>query len=121
MAAHGKKFISIVSAHEGDAGDATALEKILDVYHAPIVQPFLAKSNGVIKNMDAGTIGRASVFLGGGRHKTDDEIDYAVGFSKIKKIGEMVVRNEPLFIVHARTEHSLNSVMPLLEKAIEVR
>jgi hypothetical protein len=60
-------------------------------------------------------------FLGGGRHKTDDEIDYAVGFSKIKKIGEMVVRNEPLFFVHARTEHSLNSVMPLLEKAIEVR
>src|SRR5256714_9189280 len=59
-----KKFISIVYAQDGDA---TTLEKILDVHRAPIIRPITAKSDGVVKKMDAESIGRASVLLGGGR------------------------------------------------------
>ena len=51
---------------------------------------------------------------------TDDAIDFAVGFSGIKKIGERVEKGEPLFIVHARTDQSMRLVSPLLEKAVEV-
>jgi hypothetical protein len=31
-----------------------------------------------------------------------------------------VEKNEPLMFVHARTEQSLNSVLPLLEQAVEI-
>jgi pyrimidine-nucleoside phosphorylase len=112
-----KKFVSLVYAQDGDA---TMLEKILDLHKAPIVRPLPAQSSGVVKKMDAELIGRASVLLGAGRQQTNDAIDFAVGFSAIKKIGEHVDRNEPLLFVHARNEQTFLSVMPLLEKAVDV-
>jgi pyrimidine-nucleoside phosphorylase len=112
-----KKFISLVYAQDGDA---TLVEKILDSHPAPIVQPFPAKSAGTVKRMDAELIGRASVILGAGRQRANDPIDFAVGFSKIKKIGESVEADEPLFMIHARNERSIVNITPLIEKAVEV-
>ncbi len=112
-----KKFIALVYAQDGDA---TALEKILDVHRAPVIRPVPANKSGAVKKMDAELIGRASVLLGGGRQKAGDKIDFAVGISGIKKIGEKVEADEPLLIVHARTDQSLTSVMPILEKAATV-
>src|SRR5205809_402319 len=112
-----RKFVSLVYAQDGDA---TMLEKILDQHRALIVQPWPAKSAGVVKKMDAELIGRASVSLGAGRQKTDDAIDFAVGFSKIKKVGEQVAVDEPLFMVHARNERSIVNITPLLQKAVEI-
>jgi thymidine phosphorylase len=112
-----KKFVALVYAQDGDA---TALEKIVELHRARVIQPFPAKTSGIVKKMDAELIGRASVLLGAGRHKTEDAIDYAVGFSAIKKIGEHADLNEPLLLMHARNERSLMEVAPLLEKAVEV-
>lgn len=112
-----KKFVSLVYAQDGDA---TSVEKILDSHPAPIVEPFPAKSAGTVKRMDAELIGRASVTLGAGRQRTNDPIDFAVGFSKIKKIGEKVQAGEPLFMIHARNERSIVNITPLIEKAVEV-
>jgi pyrimidine-nucleoside phosphorylase len=112
-----KKFISLVYAQDGDA---TTLEKIADVHRAPVVRPIAAKSKGIVKKMDAELIGRASVLLGGGRQRTGDAIDFAVGFSQIKKIGERVEKKEPLMMAHARNEQTLAAVLPLLEKAAEI-
>jgi pyrimidine-nucleoside phosphorylase len=112
-----KKFVSLVYAQDGDA---TMLEKILEQHRALIVQPWPAKSAGVVKKIDAELMGRASVSLGAGRQKADDAIDFAVGFSKIKKVGEQVVVDEPLFMVHARNERSIVNITPLLQKAVEI-
>ncbi len=112
-----KKFVSLVYAQDGDA---TALEKITNLHRAPIVKPLLSKSSGRIKKMDAELIGRASVLLGAGRQRAGDAIDFAVGISGIKKIGEHVDLDEPLLFVHARAQQSLDSVLPLLKKAVEI-
>ncbi len=112
-----KKFVSLVYAQDGDA---TVLETILDQHRAPIVQPWPAKSAGVVKKIDAELIGRASVMLGAGRQKADAAIDFAVGFSKIKKVGERVAVDEPLFTIHARNERSIVNITPLLQKAVEI-
>jgi pyrimidine-nucleoside phosphorylase len=112
-----KKFVSLVYAQDGDA---TTLEKIVDLNRAPIVRPWPAKSAGVVKKMDAESIGRAAVLLGAGRRTTDDAVDFAVGFSGIKKIGERVDAEEPLLSVHARDEKSFHGASALLDKAIEV-
>jgi pyrimidine-nucleoside phosphorylase len=112
-----KKFISLVYAQDGDA---SSLEKLSEVHRAPVIQPFVAKSAGKVTKMDAETIGRVSLLLGGGRQTADDAIDFAVGLSDIKKIGERVEKGEPLLTVHARTDQALRLVQPLLEKAVEV-
>jgi pyrimidine-nucleoside phosphorylase len=112
-----KKFVGLVYAQDGDA---STLEIIREVHRAPLVHPFLAKSDGTVKKMDAELIGRASVLLGAGRVNTDDTIDFAVGLSEIKKVGEKIEAHEPLMLVHARTDRALASVSPLLEKAVEI-
>jgi pyrimidine-nucleoside phosphorylase len=113
-----KKFISMVYAQDGDA---STLEKLGEVHRAPVIKPVLAKSAGKVKKMDAETIGRVSLLLGGGRKTSDDAIDFAVGLSGIRKIGERVEKDEPLLSIHARNEQSLQLVKPLIEKAVEVQ
>jgi pyrimidine-nucleoside phosphorylase len=112
-----KKFISLVYAQDGDA---SSLEKLAEVHRAPVIHPFPAKSAGKVKKMDAETIGRVSLLLGGGRKTADDAIDFSVGLSGIKKIGERVEKDEPLLLVHARSEQSLRPILPLLEQAVEI-
>jgi pyrimidine-nucleoside phosphorylase len=112
-----KKFISLVYAQDGDA---SSLEKLGEVHRAPVIQPFAAKSAGKIKKMDAETIGRVSLLLGGGRQTADDPIDFAVGLSGIKKIGERVEKGEPVLTLHARNDQAVRLVLPLLEKAVEI-
>jgi pyrimidine-nucleoside phosphorylase len=112
-----KKFVALVYAQDGDA---TALERMQEIHRAPVIKPLPSKKAGVIKKMNAESIGRASVLLGGGRQKAGDSIDFAVGFSGIRKIGERVAKNEPLLFVHARDEKSYASVLPLLTKAVAV-
>lgn len=112
-----KKFVSLVYAQDGDA---TLLERLLEQHRAPIVEPWPVKSAGVLKRIDAELIGRASVLLGAGRQRATDPIDFAVGFSQIKKVGDKVDANEPVFMIHARNERSIVNITPLLEKAIEI-
>ena len=70
--------------------------------------------------MDAETIGRAALFLSASRARSHDEIDFAVGLSQIRKIGERVTPNEPLMLVHARSDRHLATALPLLEKALRI-
>jgi pyrimidine-nucleoside phosphorylase len=112
-----RKFISLVYAQDGDA---SSLEKITEVHAAPTVHPLLAQTSGTVTKMDAETIGRASLFLGGGRQTVDDGIDFAVGLSRIKKIGERAEKGEPLLFIHARNDQALSSVLPLLEEAVAI-
>ena len=112
-----KKFVALVYAQDGDA---TALEKMIALNPAPIVRSWPAKKAGTVRKMDAELIGRAAVLLGAGRSTADDVIDFAVGFSGIKKIGETVTADEPLLSVHARDERAFHVASALLEKAIEI-
>jgi pyrimidine-nucleoside phosphorylase len=112
-----KKMVSLVYAQDGDA---TTLEIMREMHTAPVVQPITSKSEGTLKKMDAEAVGRASLLLGAGRQRSDDAIDFAVGISSLKKVGESVAKNEPLMFVHARTESSLEQVRPLLDQAATV-
>jgi pyrimidine-nucleoside phosphorylase len=111
------KFVSLVYAQDGDA---TALEIMRQMHAAPAVKPIPAKAAGTVKKMNAELIGRASLLLGAGRQKSDDTIDFAVGISGLKKIGETLVKDEPVMFVHARTETTLEQVRPMLESAAVV-
>jgi len=112
-----RKFISVVYAQDGDP---TTLERIMELHRAPVVRTIEAATTGRVMKMDAELIGRASVLLGGGRQKAGDSVDFAVGLSSIKKVGEQVQRGEPLMIVHARDAASQSAVLKMLETAVRV-
>jgi pyrimidine-nucleoside phosphorylase len=112
-----KKFVALV---EAQGGDASALERVLEVHRAPIIRDLPSPAAGRITRVDAGAIGRACVALGAGRAKASDRIDFAVGFSAIRKVGEEVATGEPLLRMHSRSEESLRAVQPDIERAIEI-
>ncbi len=112
-----RKFVALVEAQEGDA---SALKKLGEIHGAPVQHPLEAKRSGTVTKMNAEAIGRASVLLGGGRQRTEDAVNFAVGFSQLKKVGERVERDEPLMVVHAQSESALAGVLPLLEGAVDI-
>lgn len=112
-----KKFVALVEAQDGDA---TALERMHEVHRAPVCAEYFSPKAGRLSAMDAGGLGRICVALGAGREKSSDAVDFAVGFSAIKKVGSHVDRDEPLLRIHARSEAALAAVLPALQQAIHV-
>ncbi len=83
---------------------------------APVIREIPAPTSGTLTALDAETIGRAAVALGAGRQKSDDQINMAVGFDQIAKVG-----TSPTLLarVHATSEAAANSAaQKLLAAAI---
>ena len=113
-----EKFTALV---EAQGGDVSSLEKLSSsVHQAPVIRPFVAPGPGTLKTLDAGTLGAASVELGAGRQRAGDAIDFAVGFSGLRKCGDRVEKGEPLFLIHARSEDALAAAVEALGKGIEI-
>lgn len=92
-----EKFRELISNQDGDA-------KVIDDYtllpHTELTYPVLATKSGYITQMNCKALGLHCVHLGGGRQKTTDTIDFAVGFVMNKKIGDKVKKGEVLALIH---------------------
>lgn len=55
---------------------------------------------GYIKKMLATEIGLHVVTLGGGRHKASDKIDFGVGITFHKKVGDRIKEGDPIVTIH---------------------
>ncbi len=71
----------------------------LDVDSAE-VEPYLADADGVLNRCDAWGVGRAAFLLGAGRLRAEDRVHPGVGVTVLKKVGDRVVRGEPLALLH---------------------
>lgn len=65
-----------------------------------------ASSSGYISSLDAGQIGRASVYLGAGRTRVGEAIDYSAGIVLHKKPGDSVRAGDTLAVLHTRKERT---------------
>jgi pyrimidine-nucleoside phosphorylase len=112
-----EKFLEIVQAQHGDT---RALENLAEFHRAPEIAEIPAPRDGVIHRIDAHAIGLASVLLGAGRMVASDTIDFAVGFSGVRKTGETVTKGEPLLTIHARNGEGVEMARQAVEKAIVI-
>ena len=69
---------------------------------APVVVELPAPRSGIVAGFDTRALGLAVVALGGGRLRSDQAIDPAVGLSDIVELGAHVQAGEPLLRIHAR-------------------
>ncbi len=102
-----KTFVNMVSAH----GANTAPIFDTDIFpSAAFDEELIADKNGYIIEMDTEKIGTASLLLGAGRAKKDDDIDYLSGITICKKTGDYVTNGEVLakfyYNDHAKIEHA---------------
>ena len=107
-----------VAALQG--ANVSTLDDVSKLPRASIVRPFPASSSGYLAKVDAESIGRAVLVLGGNRQKTDDIIDYAVGTSGLAKIGDRVERGQPLVTLHANSEDRLAQALTYIQQAFTI-
>lgn len=79
-----------------------------------------AAKNGFISEVDTKAVGEAISEVGGGRFKVSDKIDYAVGFSCEKKIGEKVKKGETLGVLYCRKSNQADSISAKLQNAYKI-
>jgi len=112
-----KRFQQMVAAQ---GGDAESLERLTQIHAAPVIRELKAASSGVVRKVDAGTVGVTCVQLGAGRAKAADAIDYAVGVDQIIKTGTTVRTGDVLMRVHASSETKADEAMQALVGAVAV-
>ena len=96
-----EKFVEFVKAQKGDASyilDPSKFEVAKNII------PIYSNKEGVVKRIDALTIGKSSMKLGGGRERIEDTIDMSAGIILNKKIGDFVKNNELLATLYTNKE-----------------
>lgn len=110
------RFKAMVVAQGGDP-------RVMDDYQvmpqAKYQIPYLAKRAGVVTKLTADEIGTASMLLGGGRQKADDQLDYSVGIELHHKLGDRVEEGEPLLTIYSNRQE-IKDVEQLLDESIEI-
>jgi len=87
---------------------------------APVVLSVVPTQTGVVTGVDVRAVGMAVVGLGGGRARTSDRIDPAVGLSEVAALGEAVGADRPLAMVHARNDSDAEVAARALRAAYTV-
>ncbi len=111
-------FGAMVAALGGPMDVAERPEKYLVA--APVIRPVLAKSAGHVAAIDTRGLGLAVVALGGGRTRSADPIDHAVGLTDLLPLGKKAQAGEPLAMVHARSEAAFEEAARRVQTAYSI-
>ena len=111
-----RKLAEFVKAQ---GGDERAVYDTSLLPQAPFTFELPSPKSGYIKALEAESVGRACIALGGGRQTKDSEIDLSVGVILHKKKGDYVNRGEGLLTIHARDLRSAKEAEAVLLGAYE--
>lgn len=105
---------------KAQSGDPAYIDDPSRFPQSPIVRPVTAERGGYITAMHTARIGEASMLLGAGRAKADDEIDTAAGIEIKKKTGDRVEAGEILAVLHTSSEDRFTAAAARYANAIEI-
>jgi pyrimidine-nucleoside phosphorylase len=105
---------------ERQGGNPRVIDDYALMPQAPAEYILKADSPGFVTDLDAELIGRASVVLGGGRDKVDDDIDPAVGLTISAPVGDAVQAGAAILRIQYREAARLQLALPLLTAAVRV-
>ena len=101
-------------------GDSRALDNFSLLPTARLKEQRPSPRGGFVGEVNAERLGKACALLGAGRTKTDDTVDFAVGFSDLIKEGMSVEKGQPLVTIHANDKAKLAEARPLIESAFKI-
>ncbi|RFU48925.1 thymidine phosphorylase [Paraburkholderia sp. DHOC27] len=111
-----ERFAMMVSALGGPHDLLDAPDRHLD--RAPLQTAVTASEAGYVTHIDCRAFGLAVVALGGGRHRPEDAIDYAVGLTDCVELGQYVEKGGPLTLIHARDQQAAEDAANAIRSAV---
>jgi pyrimidine-nucleoside phosphorylase len=102
--AYGKLRILV----QAQGGDVAYIDDPSKFPKAVYIEDVKSPQSGYLSEIQARTVGEASVTLGAGRAKKSDPVDHAVGFLIHHKVGDRVEAGDLLFTIHANEKARLS-------------
>ena len=112
-----EKFIELVS---NQGGDVSYIKNVNKFPKAKYISEVKANDMGYVYEINAEKVGRIACFLGAGRLKKEDNIEYEVGIVLNKKVGDIVNNNEILAYVHSNNVQKLEYATKQIAEIIKI-
>lgn len=116
----GRALSKLMEMVEAQGGDPSYVEKPEKFELAGLRADALSSVEGWVSDIDGLELGKASVVIGAGRRRKGDPVDFGVGISVLKQVGDRIGRGEPFARVYARDENGLNAALASCRKAFSV-
>ncbi len=113
-----ERFCQNVELQGGDLAVCDDPELLIDRDLVRI--EIMAGSEGFVTAIDTLAIGIAVCEIGGGRTKADDNVDHAVGYESLSRIGEAISKGTPLGVLYCRDRESAHFAASRLENAYTI-
>ena len=110
-----EKFREMVTA-QGE--DLSNFDSLINVQKGSMMYEVLSADKGYLVSMDAELLGKASMELGAGREKKEDEIDYKAGIVLYKKIGDKVEKDERLAVFYSSDIDKFSKAEEIFKKSL---
>lgn len=117
---NGNAFQRLRAMVEAQGGDPSVLDDPARFARATVIEPLTAQTGGYISHMDTEACGIASVVLGAGRVRKEDDIDHSAGIILERKVGDKVAPGDTLAMLHTSDEIKLAEARELLTAAITI-
>ncbi len=114
----GRRKLRDMVAAQG--GDVAVIDDPSRLPAAPLVRAVEAESDGVVSAIDAERIGQAAVLLGAGRERKGDPVDHAAGIMLRARVGDTVVRGQPLLDLHGADETKMAAAREAATRAVHI-
>jgi thymidine phosphorylase len=106
LIASGQALATFRSFVAAQGGDPAIVDDPGKLPQAAVHVNVRAEHEGFVQAIDAEAIGIAAMVLGAGREKKEDTIDYAVGISLRKKVGDPIKFGDVIAIIHSNREQN---------------
>jgi pyrimidine-nucleoside phosphorylase len=113
-----EKFKALVTAQ---GGDKTFVEDPSRFPRANCIEDVKFSLSGYIAQIHARLIGEASVLLGAGRARKEDEVDHSVGIVVHHKVGDFVDKSDVIYTLHAGNQTELDDAKKYLQEAFIIQ
>jgi len=117
---NGQAFDKWLELTEEQGGDTSVLKDFSKYSKAEYSFEFTASNEGCITEMDAYSIGMASLELGAGRKTKEDNVDPAAGIELKAKVGSSVKKNETLAVGFTNNNKAIDEAKKILANAFTV-
>ena len=117
---NGKAYQKFLELVKNQGGDISYIENIENFPKSKYIEPIYSIKEGYIEEIDSKEVGKLAGFLGAGRIKKEDNIDYTVGIILKKKVSDKVNKGDILAYVHSNSKEKLEKAKKDLITIIKI-
>ena len=117
---NGKAFDKFLELIKNQGGDISYIKNTDKFEKAKYIVSVYSDEDGYISEVNAESIGKLACYLGAGRMKKEDKIDYSVGIVLNKKVSEKIEKNDILGYIYANNKQKAENAIKEFKEIVKI-